>query len=549
MIQSTRHNKKLLELREAITTQALIREKDGFIIIGSEATGARDPWIFDFRAVMLQPEWLNTYAEIFWEKYGDSLPFQVGGMETAGIPLVAAIVMKGVERGTPINGFYMRKSRKRKGLMRDIEGTLNEHPVIFVDDLMNSGGSVERPIAVLEKNGKRVRDVFVILTFQSPDSYEYLRDKQIPLTSMYALPDFGMPEIKKPVSESQSQSYEILWHYEPPHPSFHLVVQKSAPIIYKERIYYGCDDGTFRALDARSGSCLWSFAVGKHPQGKGILSSPVIHGDHVYFGAYDGAVYALECDTGRKVWENTDADWIGSSPCIAPDKGLLYIGLEFGLWRKRGGIAAIDLGTGNTRWTAYHSGLTHGSPLYVHEHSLVVIGSNDGGVYAYDALEGYLKWSYRTHGDIKTRPAYDSRNDRVIVASMDGNLYALDAVSGTPAYAKETGKGIYSIPLVHDDTIYVGSLDKCVYAYDSHSGNIKWTFETQGRIFSSPVYHKHSIFIGSNDGRLYEIDTKSGKIKSYFQATERITNAPVIQGDFLYVPTVANEMYCITNEK
>ena len=102
---------------------------------------------------MLEPKWLDAYAEIFWEKYAHLYPFQVGGLETAGIPLVAAIVMKGVERGTPVNGFFMRKSRKREGLMKIIEGTLTNDPVILVDDLINTGQVFGSKLEILEDIG------------------------------------------------------------------------------------------------------------------------------------------------------------------------------------------------------------------------------------------------------------------------------------------------------------------------------------------------------------------------------------------------------------
>src|SRR6185436_914631 len=110
------------------------------------------------------------------------LPFQVGGMETAGIPLVAAIVMKSLERGTPVNGFYIRKSRKRQGLLKYIEGTLTNEPVILVDDLINSGTSVNKQIAILRDAGMKVSEIFVLLAFREDAAYSFLEGLNIQLT-------------------------------------------------------------------------------------------------------------------------------------------------------------------------------------------------------------------------------------------------------------------------------------------------------------------------------------------------------------------------------
>lgn len=533
-------------MRSAIARHALVQASDGAIIIASEQTGVREPWIFDFRALMLQPKWLDRFADLFWERYADKLPFQVGGMETAGIPLVAAIVMKSVARKTPVNGFFIRKSAKRQGLMKTVEGTLTEEPVILVDDLINSSQTITKQVDVLHEHGKRVTDVFVLLAFRAHDAYASLQDKGVSLSSLFTLEDFGKPLIATHAPEVPKASFDVVWRYTKTEPSRHLVVQKSAPLVHGDLVYVGGDDGVFRAIDTQTGAVVWDFRIAQHSVGKGILSSPALYEDTVYFGAYDGNFYALDSRTGKKRWVYSEADWIGSSPCIAPDLGLVFIGLEFGLLRKRGGVAALDCKSGAVRWRAAHSGFTHGSPLYIQEESLVVIGNNDGMLYAYDARSGEVRWSFAARGDIKTRASYDAKRRMIVFGSLDGTLYALSARDGTPVFAREVGP-IYSIPLIVDDTIYLGSLDKRVYALDASDGKNRWTYETGGRIFASPVIAEDSLWIGSNDGRLYEINTVSGKLRTFFQATERIVNAigydPVTKRFF--VPTQTNELYCL----
>jgi outer membrane protein assembly factor BamB len=472
------------------------------------------------------------------------LPFQVGGLETASIALVSAIVMKSVERGTPVNGFYIRKSRKRTGLTKYIEGTLTDEPIVLVDDLINSGSTIQKQIKILADRGKKVRDVFVMLAFRDKESYASLGE-DISLSYLFTLPDFGIPLRAQNSAEVVRDDYDVVWTYKAPDPSFHIVLQKSAPVTDGKRVYFGCDDGVFRALDISSGTIAWEFSVGKHPRGKGILSSPALHDDRVYFGGYDGTVYALDANSGKKLWSFAEADWIGSSPSVAPDLGLVYIGLEFGFWKKRGGIVALDVEDGSEKWRAEHTGLTHGSPLYIPEESMVVIGSNDGLLYAYNAATGRLLWKFPTRGDIKTRPAYYKKQRAVLLGSMDGVIYALSAIDGSPLYARETGAGIYSIPLVYGDTVYVASLDKCLYAIDCTTWKERFVYETGGRIFASPVMAMGSLWIGSNDGKLYELDPETGKLRSFFQASERITNAIAHQGDTILVPTFANELYAI----
>jgi outer membrane protein assembly factor BamB/orotate phosphoribosyltransferase len=535
------------DLRQAIRTHVLKRRQDGAVIAAKESEGATADWLFDFRALMLQPHWLNRYAELFWERYGDRYPFQVAGMETAGIALVAAIVMKGVERGTPVSGFFIRKSRKRQGLMKMIEGTPTDDPIILVDDLMNTGGTIHKQIEIIASLGKTVTDVFVLLVYRAREAYRFADTDHITLSYLFTLEDFGIRLLATVAPLIPKESFKKLWHFGAPDPSFQVIVQKSAPVLDDRRIFFGSDAGIFRALDQETGEVLWEYAVGPHPSEKGILSSPALHDGVVYFGAYDGNVYALDAVSGDVRWMYAEADWVGSSPSLAPDLGLLFIGLEFGLIFKRGGIAAISLHTGKRMWVDRTPALTHGSPLYIPEEGMVVVGSNDGVVYAYAAKTGELRWRYQTGSDVKASFAYDPKRRLIVFGSMDAKCYALAARDGSPVFARQTEGGIYSTPLVHEDTAYVASLDKRLYAIDLDTGQDRWVYSTSGRIFSSPVFAEGSIWIGSNDGRVYEIDPDQGQLRNFFQATERITNKIAYNGSTkrFFIPTCANEIYCI----
>ncbi len=539
------HAQHLHLLKDAIQKRAFIRDSVEKPVVSSDEH-SYSPWLFDFREIMLDAEILDAYAEIFWERFGSHYPFQVGGLESAAIPLVSAILMKSAQRKKPVNGFYIRKSRKRMGLVKLIEGKLSSHPIILVDDLINSGASLDKQMKILDDAGARVSDIFVMLSFRSREAYAEL-EKHAKITSLFSLSDFGLPlqdEHKKALRE-----FKEVWRFHPEKPSLHLVVQKSAPVVDDVRIYFGCDDGKFRALQQDSGRVAWEFSVKKHPRGKAILSSPALHDGVVYFGAYDGNVYALDASSGQKLWQYDDADWIGSSPALAPKLGLVFIGLEFGLFRKRGGIAALSLKDGSCAWNTYMPEHTHGSPIYIAEKNLVVIGSNDGLLYGYDAMTGEPRFSFTTAGGIKSAPAYDAKHDLILFGSMDGNCYAIRS-DGTPAFALQTGAGIYSTPLVLNDRAYVASLDKTLYAIDLNSGKQTGSFETAGRIFSSPVIFENSIWLGSNDGKLYELSPETLALRGEFQASERIVNKIAYNEKTkkFFVPTVANEIYCLERQ-
>lgn len=530
-------------LRDAIQREVLITSGPHARIIASDEI-SEAPWVFDFRALLLQSRWLKMYAEIFWDLFGSKYPFQVCGMESAAISLVAAIVMEGVTRGKDVNGLFIRKSRKRHGLMKRIEGTANAHAVILVDDLLNSGATFESQIKVLEREGLSVSDLFALVAFRETSAYAHLLANGRSLQTLFTLADFGLSP--QPLAVRKPQ-FEEVWRFAAPNPSYNFVLQKSAPAIDNEQIYFGTDAGAFYALDQKNGSIVWKFQIGRHPAGKGIFSSPALHEGSLFFGAYDGGVYALDAKTGVLRWNYPDADWVGSSPAISAKLGLIFVGLEFGLWRKRGGIAALDAKTGRVAWEHRSPEYTHGSPLYIEQLNMVVIGSNDDAVYAYQADSGKSLWQFKTPGGaVKSSFAYDTEHQLILFGSLGEIAYALSP-KGECVFAKELRAGVYSTPCIVGNAAIVSSLDKYVYAFELPSGKKLWEYRTDGRIFASPISIDSCIYVGSNDGRLHEIDLKTGEGGPVFQASERIVNKIAYDQNSkrFFVPTVGNEIYCL----
>lgn len=531
--------------KEFIRAHALFRDSDEQPIILRDADGRRfeDGWLFDMRSVSLRSEWLDAYADLFWERYGARYPFQVGSMETAGIPLVAAIVMKGAARGTPVNGFFIRKSRKKDGLLRLIEGELNEHPVILVDDVMNTGTSAIKQVLVLADIGKAVQSFFVLIAFREPGAYEYITRHGVRIDPLFTLGEFG---VAMPAdTHIRRNPLPVAWRFRDAKPALQHVLPKSAPALDAERVFFGTDAGVLYALRKDSGALAWSFATGEPARGKGILSSPLVRDGSVCFGAYDGTVYCLDTATGAERWAYREADWIGSSPVA--DAHALYIGLEHAAPRRGGGLVALDLATGKARWRAEFPALTHATPCIIEPAGLVVIGDNEGVIRAYDTQSGTLAWEARVGSAVKSGIAYDQERNTLWFGSFDGSLRALDARTGTERASIRTDEPIFSTPLIENGRVYIASLDKRLYAIDAVTRKLLWKRATRGRIFASPLLVQGALWIGSNDGTLYELDPTTGDIRSVQQFSERIVNRVAYDGTTrrMFVPTVANELYCL----
>ena len=552
------------KIKNLIVKKAHILNKDEQIGIYSEESH----WIFDFRRVLMKADVLDTIGEIFWDKYKNKYPFQICSLEVAGIPLSVGLTMKIYQKGNlDMNGFFVRKSRKKDGLMKMIEGTIDpDKKIILVDDIMNSGKSFIRQVEVLEELGHTVDMVWAILGFRDKSYYTYFAKKGIQVETLFDLDDLTEsigPHIKNrgvKHPEYIPAPFTVEWKFAAENPNYFYVVSKSNPILDDGKLYFGSDNGYFWAINQNDGSVAWKFKVGLHVKGKSIFSTPVIHKDIVIFGSYDGNLYALDKKTGQKKWVFFDADWIGSSPALDEKNGMIFVGLEFGLFRKKGGIAAVDIHTGKKIWLDQTPSYIHSSPLFIPKKKIVVVGSNDGIVRAYRSKDGKKLWEYTvsevseeeilagfSHTDIKESFAYDAKRNYIIFGSTAPWIVIIDASTGKEVARFDTGFGSYSTPHIYDGKVYSSSLDKHLYCIDLDNLKVLWKWHADARIFSTPTEINGSIYVGSNTGRMSEINPNTGELISFITVPERITGKVVYnkETDTFFLPTFANEIYCL----
>jgi outer membrane protein assembly factor BamB/orotate phosphoribosyltransferase len=548
-MKKNNHNYSVLE--KVIRENCFVTEEAQVI---SENSTIRMNWLFDFRSVILKSNVLNVYAEIFWERYQCEKNFQVCGLELASVPLLAAVVMKFHEKGLALNGFIIRKSRKKTGLLKMIEGEVLDIPVIILDDLINTGSSVMRQIEILEDLKKEVKEIFTILRFRDAEYYQSFKQKNIQLVSIFELNDFKdslkVKNLAPPQEEKQIGNpftEEVVWYFQGKKPNFFYVVPKSGPVISDGCIYFGCDEGVFHALEVVTGKEIWNYKIPFGTVGKTIFSTPSVYQNLVLFGAYDGNLYALDKETGKRAWVFMEADWIGSSPCIAEDLDMVFIGLEFGLFAKKGGVVSINIKTGEKMWEFRSEELTHASPAYSKKFQVVGCGSNDGVFYLFDAKKGTLKWSFKTGGGIKYAPYFSDAHGFVIVLGFSETVYVLEIKTGKIITKYKMDFGGYSAPIVVNDTVICTSFDKNIHCFDIYTGNLIWKCNTDARCFSTPLLVEEKIYVGSNNGRLFEIEPKTGKVSGIFHTRERIVNKIAYDKEtgIFFVPTFANEIIAL----
>ena len=200
---------------------------------------------------------------------------------------------------------------------------------------------------------------------------------------------------------------------------------ESSPLVVGNLVYVGDWRGKVYALNARTGSTVWSYQTGDK-----VKDGIAYAGGRVYFGSYDSHVYALTAKTGRLVWKASAQQRLGPT-------GTFYA------------TPAVAYGR-------------------------VYIGATDGKMYSFGATSGKLRWSHGTGNYVYASPAVWER--RVLVGSYDGNFYCFDAATGDMCWRFKANGPISGSAVVINGVVYFSSLNGRTYALDARSGKPLWFF-------------------------------------------------------------------------
>jgi len=482
-------------------------------------------WFLDLRAVTLIPEALDIVSSEFWKIYRDRGPIQVTGLELGAVPLVGAILQKARELGISSNGLIVRKSRNKSGLAKRIEGRPNADPVVVVDDILHSGLSVNSVRLALGEVALEVASCFALVDFRSPAGMAWRKELDIGVRSLLSLSDFALPLANTDrLSDMPIGGFQELWSYRHPAPGdLGSVTARSSPVVWKDCVFFGTSSGHFVCLDTIDGSLRWQ-RPNDAPSFKGIRSNPQIFDGKVFFGGYDGNVYALDASTGEAAWITSCAEYVGSSPSVSAELGLLFIGLEREVPGRRGALAALDVATGRIVWEVETENYLHATPVLCGERGLVVVGTNDNKVLCVDATDGSVRWSHAIGGSIKAAPAFCIARDVVCVGATDGGFYGMSLEDGSRKFLLWAESSIETTPLIVEGCAFYAATDKYLYVVDLDASACVARLRSRGRSFSSPALINGGVVFGNNAGLLFDVDPRTLALRARHQIADRITS-------------------------
>ena len=288
------------------------------------------------------------------------------------------------------------------------------------------------------------------------------------------------------------------------------------------------------AFDANSGRQLWSFSGS---QGYTLYSAPTISGTSVYVGTAwkGGAIYALDLATGNLKWSrdfgSTFSIYGGAMPTAS---GIVAIGLSDATLTpcSHGAAVGLDPGGGATLW----------------EHDTAQTGSGAGvwntlGVNADGSLlvptGNPCNYDPNTEGD---------------------SILDLDPQSGTERW-KFTNSSALALdltvdadldfgatPVAANGTVLVPSKDGILFGINAASGALQWQTQiayassdpTRGGSISGPAWDGKTLYVGGGDvlaadgsGYLNAL-SPSGTILWKITSPAPVTSPPSVSNDLVF---------------
>jgi outer membrane protein assembly factor BamB len=290
------------------------------------------------------------------------------------------------------------------------------------------------------------------------------------------------------------------------------IIDSSALLDDRGRVYFGSGDGNLRALDAATGSLVWTTAADSPATNGAFINwfegnvalSP---GGRLYAGNDNFYLYGFDRSSGAITSRTRMPDQTWSLPAFDASTGEFYVGNNNVLDFAGSNLFAFG-GDGRPAWEVFTGvGTVAASPMLTRD-GAVVVGGFDGFVRAYDPRTGAVRWEFGARDHLYASPAR-LPDGTVLQAAADGSVYALDPVSGALRWEFDGRDPIRSSPAVDaDGNSYFGAGDGRLWVLDKN-GAVRWSVQliTDDRndLNASPALGRAAIYIAGESGEVFSV--------------------------------------------
>jgi outer membrane protein assembly factor BamB len=188
------------------------------------------------------------------------------------------------------------------------------------------------------------------------------------------------------------------------------------------------------------------------------------------------------------------------------------------------------------------------TPLKLDDETLLTVGYNQH-VFKIDMLRAEADVAAGTPiPDLTGHTVADvvQNGDLLYLGLSSKNLVALHSDDYSVAWMVNTEHGVWSKPLIHENTIYFTSLDHSLYAADAQTGDLRWKLDLEGAAISTPLYDETTghLFVGSFARKIFEISL-DGQVVNQYATEDWVWGTPVIVDGTLYAADLVGNVYAL----
>lgn len=270
--------------------------------------------------------------------------------------------------------------------------------------------------------------------------------------------------------------------------------------------------GRLKALDPATGEVLWDQKL--ETTGNG---TPTVYGDLVYFVSGDNLGWAVDTDTGRIAWQLFSAPSVNNLQVpSAPAVNDRFVIFAFGSGEvqaafRRGGVRFWDAGIQGQRVGRALSTVSDisGDPVIVG--NTIYVANHSGRLAALDVETGERRWTAEQGALSPVWPAGDS----LFLVNEQNQLVRLDARTGEPVWIKnlpdfvkdkprkQVRRYAHYGPVLAGGRLIVASSDGVLRSFDPESGALVHSTEIPGGAASNPVVVNNTLYVVGKKGQLH----------------------------------------------
>jgi len=323
----------------------------------------------------------------------------------------------------------------------------------------------------------------------------------------------------------------------------------ASPVIAGGKLYVMDTDGQVHAMDAATGSTLWTAPTVKADGNKTARfgGGVSVSGEHLYAANGLGDVVALKIADGSEVWRKRPGGPLRGAPTLA--NGNAYVVTQDNQ------LFVMSQETGEVSWTAsasLESQGVFGVAAPASAQGTVIAGFSSGELNAYRYENGRQLWSdvlsrssmstsVSSLSDIDAEPVIDQ--GRVYAVGQGGRMVAMDIATGNRMWEQNIA-GI-STPWVAGEWIFVVTDDARLLCLSRTSGKVRWIAQLKRYKndkkpknpygWVGPVLAGGKLILGNTRGELVFVSPADGSISSTIELKDPISLQPVVANNILYI--------------